>query len=259
MPSKCDIAYGILTTLEVLLSQQNRYLVILPARMGAQRLPDKPLRLLGDIPIISRTYSGVKDLFEHVYVATDSDDVLSVCEEQKIPCIRTGSHHKNGTTRTLEAFLALDIEVDYIINVQGDEAFISNEVVQPLLDVLEEISPEAATLQAPLISESSNSNVYVVTDSKSRALYFSRSPIPASRNGKTQRFQHVGVYAFQPEALKAYCAMSPTPLEQQEMLEQLRWLENGRNWMIATAPNKPLSIDTPEDLIAAEELLASKS
>ena len=224
--------------------------------MGAQRLPGKPLRLLGGVPIIRRTYSGVKDLFEQVYVATDSDDILAECESQKIPCIRTDSHHVNGTTRTLEAFLSLDLEVDYIINVQGDEAFISKEILQPLLDLLEEKQPEAATIQAPLTAHSSNSNVYVVTDNDGRALYFSRSPIPAARNGEPQRYQHVGVYAFKPEALKAYCAMSPTPLEQHEMLEQLRWLENGKSWAIATAPNKPLSIDTPEDLEAAEKMLS---
>ena len=223
--------------------------------MGAQRLPGKPLRLLGGVPIIRRTYSGVKDLFEQVYVATDSDDILAECESQKIPCIRTGSHHLNGTTRTLEAFMSLDLEVDYIINVQGDEAFISKEILQPLLDLLEEKQPEAATLQAPLTAHNSNSNVYVVTDNDDRALYFSRSPIPAARNGEPQRYQHVGVYAFKPEALKAYCSMSPTPLEQHEMLEQLRWLENGKSWAIATAPNKPLSIDTPEDLEAAEKML----
>ena len=238
------------------MSKQNRYLVILPARMGAQRLPGKPLRLLGGVPIIRRTYSGVKDLFEQVYIATDSDDILAECESQKIPCIRTGSHHVNGTTRTLEAFMSLDLEVDYIINVQGDEAFISKEILQPLLDLLEEKKPEAATIQAPLPAHSSNSNVFVVTDNHHRALYFSRSPIPAARNGEPQRYQHVGVYAFQPEALKAYCAMSPTPLEQHEMLEQLRWLENGKSWAIATAPNKPLSIDTPEDLEAAEKMLS---
>jgi 3-deoxy-manno-octulosonate cytidylyltransferase (CMP-KDO synthetase) len=224
--------------------------------MGAQRLPGKPLRLLGGVPIILRTYSAVKDLFERVYVATDSDDILAECESQKIPCIRTGSHHVNGTTRTLEAFMSLDLEVDYIINVQGDEAFISKEILQPLLDLLEEKQPEAATIQAPLPAHSSNSNVYVVTDNHHRALYFSRSPIPAARNGEPQRYQHVGVYAFKPEALKAYCAMSPTPLEQHEMLEQLRWLENGKSWAIATAPNKPLSIDTPDDLEAAEKMLS---
>jgi 3-deoxy-manno-octulosonate cytidylyltransferase (CMP-KDO synthetase) len=224
--------------------------------MGAQRLPGKPLRLLGGVPIIRRTYSGVTDLFEQVYVATDSDDILAECALQKIPCIRTGSHHVNGTTRTLEAFMSLDLEVDYIINVQGDEAFISKEILQPLLDLLEEKQPEAATIQAPLPAHSSNSNVYVVTDNHHRALYFSRSPIPAARNGDPQRYQHVGVYAFKPEALKAYCAMSPTPLEQHEMLEQLRWLENGESWAIATAPNKPLSIDTPEDLEAAEKMLS---
>ena len=164
------------------MSKQNRYLVILPARMGAQRLPGKPLRLLGGVPIIRRTYSGVKDLFEQVYVATDSDDILAECESQKIPCIRTGSHHVNGTTRTLEAFLSLDLEVDYIINVQGDEAFISKEILQPLLDLLEEKQPEAATIQAPLPAHSSNSNVYVVTDNHHRALYFSRTVLMTRSN-----------------------------------------------------------------------------
>jgi 3-deoxy-manno-octulosonate cytidylyltransferase (CMP-KDO synthetase) len=167
----------------------------------------------------------------------------------------TSEEHKNGTTRTLEAYKSLNEEFDYIINVQGDEAFISEEVLRPLLDLLEEKSPEAATIQAPLPRYHSNSNVFVVTDNAQNALYFSRSPIPAGRDTKPTRYQHVGVYAFTPNALEKYCNLSPTPLEQMEMLEQLRWLEHGENWAVATAPSKPLSIDTPDDLERAASFL----
>lgn len=237
------------------MSSKHKYLVILPARLGAQRLPKKPLRLLGSLPIIGHTYNGVKSLFEHVHVATDAEDIATACLALDIPCIMTSSEHKNGTTRTLEAYQSLGKDFDYIINVQGDEAFISEEVLRPLLDLLEEKSPEAATLRAPLPEYHSNSNVFVVTDSAQNALYFSRSPIPAGRDAKPTRYQHVGVYAFTPKALKEYCSLSTTPLEQMEMLEQLRWLEHGKSWAVATAPSKPLSIDTPADLERAESFL----
>lgn len=227
--------------------------------MGAKRLPGKPLRMLGDLPLIAHTYRGVSALFDNVYVATDSDDVNIACQALEIPCIQTRSEHQNGTTRTLEAFESLTEDYDYIINVQGDEAFISKETLQPLLDLLEGSKPRAATIQAPLPEYHSNSNVFVVTDEHNNALYFSRSPIPAGRDTNPQRFQHVGVYAFTPDALRKYCNLSPTPLEQMEMLEQLRWLEHGNKWAVATVPKKPLSIDTLEDLEHAKYYLNKKS
>lgn len=211
--------------------------------------------MLGALPLIAHTYNGVKDISQHVYVAADSTEISKVCLSLNIPCILTRGDHENGTSRTLEAYQSLGDEFDYIVNVQGDEAFISQEVLHPLLEMLENMSPEAATLQAPLEGNPNPSNVYVVSDTNKRALYFSRNPIPVGRNTKPKRFEHIGVYAFTPSALKEYCSLSPTPLEQFEMLEQLRWLEHGKKWAVATAPYKPLSIDTPEDLEEAQKKL----
>jgi 3-deoxy-manno-octulosonate cytidylyltransferase (CMP-KDO synthetase) len=237
------------------LSKKIQYLVIIPARLGAERLPNKPLKMLGDLPLIAHTFNGVKHIFPNVYVATDSDQIHSVCESFNIPCIRTSEEHVNGTTRTLEAYEQIKDDYDYIINVQGDEVFISEEVLNPLMHLLETAQPKAATLRAPITDFTSASNVYVVSNGQNEAIYFSRSPIPSSREGSTQRFQHIGVYAYTPEALHEYCNLSPTPLEKAESLEQLRWIENGNTWAIATAPVKPLSIDTPEDLESAKSLL----
>jgi 3-deoxy-manno-octulosonate cytidylyltransferase (CMP-KDO synthetase) len=155
----------------------------------------------------------------------------------------------------LEAYELIKDEFDYIINVQGDEVFISEEVLSPLIQLLETTQPQAATLRAPITDHTSSSNVYVVSNCQNEAIFFSRNPIPSSRDGNIQRFQHIGVYAYTPKALHQYCNLSPTPLEMAESLEQLRWIENGNAWAIATAPVKPLSIDTPEDLESAKALL----
>jgi len=236
------------------LSKTNKYLVIIPARLGAERLPNKPLKMLGDLPLIAHTFNGVKNVIRDVYVATDSERVHSVCESLKIPCIKTTKEHLNGTTRTLEAYELINDEFDYIINVQGDEVFISEEVLSPLIQLLETTQPQAATLRAPITDHTSSSNVYVVSNCRNEAIFFSRNPIPSFRDSSIQRFQHIGVYAFTPKALHEYCNLSPTPLEKAESLEQLRWIENGNAWAIATAPVKPLSIDTPEDLESAKAL-----
>lgn len=220
-------------------------------------MPEKPLIELGGKPIIVRTYEGVKNTFEHCYVATDAVEIARVCKEYDVPVLMTELAHDNGTTRCLEAYDKLEQEFDYIVNVQGDEAFIDGEILDPLLALLEEEKPEAATLMAPLPKYHSNSNVFVVPTVNNEALYFSRHAIPFDRDRKEvpQRYQHVGVYAYTPEALRTYCDMTPTPAEQVEKLEQLRWLEHGRRWKLAIAPRKPLSIDTPQDLTVAKGAL----
>lgn len=235
------------------------FLVVLPARMNAKRLPGKPLIKLGGIPIIERTYMGVKSMFANVVVATDSDEIISHCLEKRIPAIKTGAHHTNGTTRMLEAYQKLGTEYKYVINVQGDEPFINENVLAPLCELLIQSKPVAATLKAPVSPNDTGSNVFVVTDLFDRALYFSRSTIPAEHHSSTERFQHVGVYAFQPHALHTYCSLTPTPLEQAESLEQLRWMEHGYVWKVAYANHKPLSIDTAEDLALAESMIKELS
>lgn len=237
------------------MSSNLEILVVLPARLGAKRLPRKPLRILGELPIIAHAYNGVCKSFKDIVVATDSDEIAMACSTLDIPCVMTSEHHENGTARCLEAYQTLGRTYDYIVNVQGDEAFINDSVLAPLKKLLIEKRPEAATLKAPLPKYHSNSNVFVTTGANDQALYFSRSPIPASRDGVPVRFQHVGVYAFTPAALKTYCKLPPTALEDMEKLEQLRWVEHGYDWIVATSPEKPLSIDTPADYERAKSFL----
>jgi 3-deoxy-manno-octulosonate cytidylyltransferase (CMP-KDO synthetase) len=232
-----------------------RIVAILPARIGSTRLPRKPLLLLGDKPLIARTYHEVRKVFTDVYVATDDSEIQTACEVLDIPCLLTSVDHSNGTTRCLEAYEKLQESFDYIVNVQGDEPFVDEEILQPLLNLLTQDRPDAATLKAPLPPYHSNSNVFVATTLKNEALYFSRSPIPFGRDSKADRFQHIGIYAYTPSALKLYCNLPPTPAEQAESLEQLRWLEHGYEWKVAEAPKKPLSIDTLEDYERAKKLL----
>jgi 3-deoxy-manno-octulosonate cytidylyltransferase (CMP-KDO synthetase) len=236
-----------------ILRTKPKIIAILPARMGSTRLPRKPLLELGGEPIIVHTYKRVKSVFETIYVATDHQEIAAVCASYNIPVIMTSSDHLNGTSRCLEAYEKLDEEFDFIVNVQGDEAFISDDILEPLLDLLTSEGPEAATIIAPIQDEHRESNVFVVHDRYDHAMLFSRSPIPFSRDGAAvQRSQHVGVYSFTPDALRNYCSMAPTTLELAESLEQLRWMEYGRKWKLARAPRKPLSIDTFSDYEAAK-------
>jgi len=224
--------------------------------MGSTRLPGKPLLPIGGTPLIERTFKNVSRIFSNVVVATDAKEIAAFCDTQNIPVVLTQQEHLNGTTRMLEAYNLLDTSAEYVINVQGDEAFIGEEQLLPLCELLQNKSPEAATLMAPIPSYDSDSNVYVTTDLNQRALLFSRSPIPFHQTSRpAQRFQHIGVYAYKPEALKRYCGLAPTPLEMSESLEQLRWMEHGFDWYVATAASKPLSIDTPKDVELAESLL----
>lgn len=235
-----------------------RIIGILPARIESQRLPGKMLLPIDQMPLIVHTYNRVFRWFDACYVATDSDDIIGACAAHGVPYIRTSTAHQNGTTRCLEAYQKLDHEADYLVNVQGDEVFMEEAILRPLLELLRNSSVEAATLCAKIQpEEEGHSNVFVVKNRVGEALYFSRAALPASRDGESiQRWQHIGVYAFSPNALEEYVHMAPSEMEEVEKLEQLRWLDHGRTWHLAEAPFKPLSVDTRQDYDRALQIFA---
>lgn len=225
-----------------------RAIAIIPARAAARRLPDKPLQLLGGVPLINRVRRAVVDsgCFEHVLVACDDVRVEAVVRADGGRAVRIDQPCGSGTERV--ALAAVGHEVDYVVNVQGDEPFVTAAALRALLGALGTGAP-IATLATQLLPEHRHdpSVVKVVSDRDGRALYFSRAPIPGDR--------HLGLYGFRAEALQRVAYLRRGPLSIAEDLEQLAWLEAG--WPIAVAPSAPLgpSIDTPEDLIAAEAWL----
>lgn len=239
-------------------------LVVIPARLGSTRLPRKPLQPLGGVPLIVRVVEQVHGhgIADRVVVATDAEEVAGVVREASFEAVLTQSSHHSGSDRVFEVCCRPEYaDYDEILNVQGDEPFVSGAAMRGALRQLRKgfdlgtaaIPVEAADARYP-------ARVKVVADRSGRALYFSRALIPhggasgAWQGVRALYWQHVGVYAYGPEALGRIAAATPTPLEQVERLEQLRALELGLaiGVELLDEPARP-AVDTPEDLLVAEE------
>lgn len=245
-----------------------RVAAIIPARYNSTRLPAKPLQKLGCKCIIEWVYNAVSDVIEDVVVATDDERIAAEVERFGGRAIMTSSEHPSGTDRCAEALAKLGGNYDVVVNVQGDEPFIRREHLEALLECFNNPATEIATLAKPMTAAEDaeaihNPNyVKVVTDQRGRALYFSRAAIPFQRDVERSEWtkhhtylKHIGIYAFQSETLRAVTALPSSALERTEKLEQLRWLEHGYHISIATTEFATMGIDTPEDLIRAEELI----
>jgi len=234
---------------------------IIPARYHSTRLPGKPLVDIAGKPMIQHVYENSRraTVLERVLVATDDPRILKVVQGFGGEAVMTSAEHPTGSDRIAEVARGLDAEV--VVNIQGDEPFVSprmlEEVVGPLF---EDPQLPMCTLMHP-IPERAYADpgvVKVVTDLKGNALYFSRSLIPYPRVRQGHRaFEHIGIYAYRREFLLTYTQLPPSPLERSESLEQLRVLENGyrlRVVLTQAADYIPLSVDTPEDLQRARDL-----
>lgn len=240
------------------------WLIVVPARLASTRLPRKPLQPLGDRPLIVAVAENLRPLVAKgatVIVATDSHEVLSICEKHQIHAVMTASHHQSGSDRIAE--VALHAPQPYILNVQGDEPFVSLADLETLIQAFNQKKDLG---YATLVYRNENLHDFIdanvvkaVRDFSGYALYFSRAPIPYTRNphpgSKDSFWQHIGVYAFKRETLLTYAALKPSPLELSESLEQLRALENRIPIYLAQAQNQSVGIDTPEDLEAAHARL----
>jgi 3-deoxy-manno-octulosonate cytidylyltransferase (CMP-KDO synthetase) len=238
-----------------------RALGIIPARLGSTRLPNKPLQLLAGEPLITRVIERVLDhgLMAELVVATDSPRVAEVVERSSVRPVLTRESHQTGTERVAEvAGRAEFAGFDVIVNIQGDEPFISREAVAGALARVEQgddIGTAAAPLQQALASDLNR--VKVVTDAGGRALYFSRAVIPHRRELSDSSdglyWQHLGIYACTPAALRKWVSLPPCPAEQAERLEQLRALHHGLTIGVARLEEPALpGVDTADDLRRAE-------
>ena len=238
------------------------WLVVIPARLNSQRLPRKPLADLAGKPLIVRVFENLSPLRKmgaEVIVATDNNAIVHVCEEYKIPVRMTGAHHKSGTDRCWE--VAQPLQKPYILNVQGDEPFMN---VSDLITLCQRATNQENFQLATLGFLQTNPDdlqdpnvVKIVINRRNEALYFSRASLPYDRDhssaDRPSFWQHMGVYAFSRDALRAFCQLPPGILEGREKLEQLRALENGMSILIVKAETLSHGIDTEADLEAARE------
>ena len=238
-------------------------LAVIPARLGATRLPRKPLRLLAGRPLVLRVWERVLALgiADRVVIATDASEVADAVRIADAEVVMTARTHPSGTDRVAEvASLPAYAAYDALLNVQGDEPFVDADAVRGALRIVTTGSFPLGTAAAAAGPEIlANPNVVkVVTADDGRALYFSRAPIPFLRDSEDQELlaprirQHLGIYAYEREALRRWVALTPHPLERIERLEQLRPLAAGIPIGVSDVARAALpGIDTEEDLARA--------
>ena len=235
-------------------------IAMIPARYAATRFPAKLMQLLGSKTVIRHTYDNslATDLFDEVIVVTDSEIIFNEITTHGGKAIMSKKNHDSGSDRIAEA--ATNLDVDIIVNVQGDEPFVQKEPLENLLATFKDANVQVASLMQiladPILIEDPN-YVKVAVDKNSNALFFSRSVVPYPRDKAiaTTYYEHIGVYAFRKSALMNFTSWPITPLEAAEKIECLRYLEYGVPIKMVTTKYMGIEIDTPEDLIKAAKLL----
>src|SRR5580704_5562628 len=241
----------------------NRTLVLIPARMAATRLPGKPLLDIAGLPMIVHVLRQAEAAgIGRVAVATDTAEIAAVVTAHGGEAVMTRPDHPSGSDRIHEALGKLDPErrVEIVVNLQGDFPTILPDHIRSVLAPLADPAVDIATLAAEIHTEEEASNPNVVKAVGSpigprrlRALYFTRATAP---HGDGPRYHHIGLYAYRRAALERFVRLPPSPLEQQEKLEQLRALEAGMRIDVGLVDTVPRGVDTPADLEATRQLLA---
>jgi len=235
-------------------------IAMIPARYAATRFPAKLMQQLGDKSVIRHTYDNTvaTGLFDDVVVVTDSEIIYREIDEHGGRAIMSIRQHESGSDRIAEAAAGLD--VDIILNIQGDEPFVKRQPLELLLKAFDDEQVRVGSL----MQEMKNPNqiddpnyVKVACDLNGNALFFSRSviPYPRDRAARTKYYEHIGVYAFRKQSLLDFTAWAVTPLEAAEKVECLRYLEHGVPIRMVATDYMGIEIDTPEDLQRAAKLL----
>lgn len=239
-----------------------KIIAVIPARYASTRFPAKLMQDLGGKTVILRTYEAALQtkLFDDVFVVTDSHLIFDEIRSNGGKAIMSIKEHESGSDRIAEAVQNLD--VDIVINVQGDEPFIDAEPLAKVIEVFRNDTAkqvDLASLMREIKDESeinNPNNVKVVVDQNGFALYFSRSviPYPREKNVGVRYFQHIGIYAFRKQALLDFSSLPMKSLEASEKLEQLRYLEYGKRIKLVETNHIGIGIDTPADLEKARKL-----
>ena len=240
-----------------------KIIAVIPARYASTRFPAKLMQDLGGKTVILRSYEAAQQshLFDDVFVVTDSDMIFDEIVSNGGKAIRSIKEHESGSDRIAEA--VENLEVDIVVNVQGDEPFINTLALEKLIAVYKNDTDkkvDLASLMCEIKEEdeiNNPNNVKVVVDQNGFALYFSRSviPYPREKNVGVRYMQHIGIYAFRKQALLDFYNLPMKSLEASEKLEQLRYLEFGKRIKMIETTAKSIGIDTPEDLEKARKFL----
>ena len=237
--------------------------VIIPARMAATRFPGKPLVDICGKPMIQWVYERATraNAVNRVIVATCDQEIADAVASFGGEAVMTSDKHRSGTERLAEA--AANLETDVVVNVQGDEPLIHPSAIDRAVEpFLQSDDVTMTSLMVPIDSEAAKdpNTVKVVVDLDNYALYFSRSSIPFERNPLDDQsiYGHVGLYAYTRSFLLEYAAFDPTPLEKAESLEQLRVLEHGGRIKMVEIPDRPIGVDTQQDLQRVRELFETQ-
>lgn len=240
-------------------------LVLIPARMAATRLPDKPLADIGGAPMIVQVWRrAVEAGIGRVAVATDDPRIAEVVRAAGGEAVMTRADHPSGSDRIAEAASSLDPtgRHDIIVNVQGDFPTIRPQTIAAVIAPLDDQAVDIATLAFVITDERERTEPDVVkaigsetAPGRMRALYFTRATAPA---GDGPLYHHIGLYAYRRAALERFVALPPSPLERRERLEQLRALEAGMRIDIAVVDDQPFGVDNPHHLARARALLAAR-
>jgi len=237
--------------------------IVIPARYGSTRLPGKPLVSLAGKTMIQHVYERAKiaERASRVIVATDDERIMKAVEYFGGLARMTRADHRTGTERVAE--VAAHEKGDVFVNVQGDEPLLDPAAIDTGVNaLLEEPAAAIATVATPIKTPADIMDpnvVKTVLDFDSNALYFSRAPVPWVRDTaskiQVRHLKHLGLYAFQRDALLEYPTLPQGELERIEQLEQLRWLENGWKIRVAEVEHDAVSVDVPEDVARVEKLL----
>jgi 3-deoxy-manno-octulosonate cytidylyltransferase (CMP-KDO synthetase) len=243
---------------------ETRNLVLIPARMASTRLPGKPLMDICGLPMIVHVLRRAEAAqIGRVAVATDTPEIAAAVTAHGGEVVMTRADHPSGSDRIFEALCKLDSrgEAEFVVNLQGDFPTIRTDNIRSVLGPLADPAVDIATLAAEIHTEeeSTSPNVVKMVGSplgggRFRALYFTRATAPW---GDGPRYHHIGLYAYRRAALERFVALPPSPLEQQEKLEQLRALEAGMRIDVTVVDTVPRGVDTAADLETARRILAN--
>lgn len=235
-----------------------RVVAVIPARLASTRLPGKVLRPIAGVPMLGWVYRAALACpqLDQVLIATDANEVVAYADSEGWPSIMTSPDLQSGTDR-VHAVSGM-VDADIYVNIQGDEPLIRRDHIDALLRPFALAAAEVTTLSTPCSpAEVDDPNaVKVVAARDGRALYFSRATIPYNRGVAMAPRKHLGIYAYRKAALQRFASLPPSQLELTERLEQLRLLENGISIYVEHTTLTTIGVDTEEDLLAAEQLLA---
>ncbi len=236
--------------------------ILIPARLGSTRLPEKPLADIGGKPMIAHVLARALEAdIAPVYVACDDVRIKQAVEKAGGKAVMTRADHASGSDRIYEALCAIDPDKKFsvVVNLQGDIPTLEPALIQAVLKPLEDKTTDLATLACKITLEHERTDPSVVkpvlaftSANLARALYFSRATVP---HGEGDLYHHIGIYAYRRATLERFVALPPSPLEQREKLEQLRALEAGMTIGVAVVNTVPLGVDTQEHLERARAML----